>query len=138
MVTLLVQCGEGGWCYCLCNFHMLSTVHIWDRSVWQTKNTKVHLKKFIYTLSLALQPFLFPNNIKNMYIFIAVLKDTFDQAKVTWILFSKCYFVANPTNWFQYNNSNCFSKWVQSSNAFQTVFLTKLHHWQLNYICTTL
>ena len=37
--------------------HSQLWVQFWDRSVWETKNTKLHLKKFNYSLGLTLQPF---------------------------------------------------------------------------------
>ena len=65
--------GEEQMCECLCNFHIfLSTVQFQDGSVRHTKNTKVHLKKFIHILSLTLQHFLFPNTIKNYLIFYTI------------------------------------------------------------------
>ena len=105
-------------------FHILSTVQFWDRSVWQTKNTKVHLKKFNYTLGLTLQTF--PHNLYVKYIFIAVLNKT-TLVKVTWILFTncKCYFVANPSNWLNI---------IKATTVFENEYKVEMHFKQSDKI----
>ena len=75
-------------------------VQFWERSVWETKNSNVHLKKFNYTLDLTFQPFKSSKDSSpsrcEVYFHCSVKRAC---VKVTCVLFTKCYFVANPANW---------------------------------------
>jgi len=94
-------------------------VQFWERSVWETKNSNVHLKMFNYTLGLTFQPFKRSKDSSpsrcEVYFHCSVKRAC---VKVTCVLFTKCYFVANPANWLNI---------VRARTVFENESKVKMH-----------